>query len=115
MTVPTPDEQALTEQIAEKLHSDFWGSRHSVEQVKEWWSELPTLAPSAYTGYIRTARAVLPIVKAAQRDALTAFIAACEEKRDNTSFLLPANYFEDIDATIRVARSYIRNYFEETR
>ena len=69
MTTPTSDEQALTEQIAEKLHSDFWGSRHSVEQVKEWWSELPTLAPSAYTGYIRTARAVLPVVKAAQRDA----------------------------------------------
>lgn len=47
-----------------------------------------------------------------RRDAVRQFIEACKEKRDEPGFLLPANYWQDIDAAIRVAESYIKNYPE---
>lgn len=52
MTTPTPDEQALTEQIAQAIRR---ATDEGASRTEDY------------------ARAVLPVVKAAQRDALTAF------------------------------------------
>ena len=54
MTTPTPDEQALTEQIARAVADA---------------QNVPFVGPKQR----KIARAVLPVVKTAQREALTAF------------------------------------------
>lgn len=49
-----------------------------------------------------------------RRDAVEQFIEGCKEKRTQPGLLLPPNHWEDIDAAIRVAESYVKNYPEET-
>lgn len=49
-----------------------------------------------------------------RRDAVRQFIAACKAKRDEPGFLLPSNYWQDIEAAIRVAESYVKNHPEES-
>lgn len=49
-----------------------------------------------------------------RRDAVQQFIEACKAKRDEPGFLLPPNHWQDIEAAIRVAESYVKNHPEVT-
>ena len=49
-----------------------------------------------------------------RRDAVQQFIEACKAKRDEPGFLLPPNHWQDIEAAMRVAESYVKNHPEET-
>ena len=49
-----------------------------------------------------------------RRDAVQQFIDACKAKRDEPGFLLPPNHWQDIEAAIRVAESYVKNHPEVT-
>ena len=108
MTTPTPDEQALTEQIAEALRLEAF-SRGRLAQIEDR-EEREALART----YM--ARAVLPVVKTAQRDAARgALTALASDERALAGAITSqerANYrLRSADAAVLFRD---RNYPEET-